>query len=190
MPYLRSQINPGAILRLVFTQITTLQAAGARQSARKAKKRPKWPLPTTRTHGRNQATAHHYRRQLPHLRSLINPDTILRDTATFIANLQTAGARKSARKAKKRPKSPLPTTRTPRPEPSHGGEAGAKIISIASLNYRTNFFSTAPLLLPFNKCMPIDMPIMPLVPHPGKKNPGGPSGGSKKTHSRPMPPFN
>ena len=104
LPRLRSQINPDAILRLVFTQITTLQTAEARQGARKAEKRPKSPLPTTRTHGRNQATAHHYRRQLPHLRSQINPDTILRLAYTQITTLQTAEARQSARKAKKRPK--------------------------------------------------------------------------------------
>ena len=101
---LRSHINPDTILRLAFTQIPTLQTAEARQSARKAKKRPKSPLPTTNArHDRNQATAHHYRRQLPHLRCQIHPDTILRDTVTFIASLQTAKARKSARKAKKRP---------------------------------------------------------------------------------------
>ena len=55
-------------------------------------------------HDRNQATAHHYRRQLPHLRSQINPDTILRLAYTQITTLQTAEARQSARKAKKRPK--------------------------------------------------------------------------------------
>ena len=69
-------------------------------------------------HERNQATAHRHRRQLPHLRSQINPDTVLGLTAAFIASLQTAQARKSARKTKKRPKSALTTTRTPRKEPS------------------------------------------------------------------------
>ena len=41
-------------------------------------------------HGQGQAKAHRYRRQLPHVRSQINPDTILRLTAIHITRLQTA----------------------------------------------------------------------------------------------------
>jgi len=88
-------------------------------------------------HGRNQATAHRHRRQLPHLRSQINPGTVLGLTAIHIATLQTGKARKSARKTTKRAKLPPPTTRTSRPKPT---QSRAPIFALAvttqSLCYR------------------------------------------------------
>ena len=87
-----------------------------------------WELPST---------AHRHRRQLPHLRSQINPGTVLGLTAAFIASLQTAQARKSARKTTKRPKPPPPRTRTSRPKPT---QSRAPIFALAvttqSLCYR------------------------------------------------------
>ena len=85
-------------------------------------------------HDRNQATAHRHRRQLPHLRSQINPGTVLGLTAAFIASLQTAQARKSARKTTKRPKSTPPTTRTPRKKPSHSTPPSTSIATFAVSN--------------------------------------------------------
>ena len=88
-------------------------------------------------HERNQATAHRHRRQLPHLRSQINPDTVLGLTAIHIATLQTGKAHQSARKTTKRAKLPPPTTRTSRPKPT---QSRAPIFALAvttqSLCYR------------------------------------------------------
>ena len=85
-------------------------------------------------HDRNQAKANHYRRRLPHLRSQINPDTILRIPAIQIATLQAGKDRKIARKTTKRPKSPPPTTRTPRKKPSHSTPPSTSIATFAVSN--------------------------------------------------------
>ena len=42
-------------------------------------------------HGQGQAKAHRHRRRLPHLRSQIDPDTVLRLTATQMATLWSQG---------------------------------------------------------------------------------------------------